>query len=104
MYRGLLKNDRPYKPVIAAVEGYTFAGGTEVLQGTDIRVASTSAKFAVSEAKRSLYPMGGSTVRLRRQIPYAWAVDILVSGRDITAEEALQIGLVSHAVVAGERR
>ena len=102
VYRGLLKNDRPYKPVIAAVEGYAFAGGTEVLQGTDIRVASTSAKFAVSEAKRSLYPMGGSAVRLRRQIPYAWAVDILVSGRDITAEEALQIGLVSYVVPEGD--
>ena len=44
--------------MIAAVEGYAFAGGTEVLQGTDIRVASTAARFAVSEAKRSLYPMG----------------------------------------------
>jgi enoyl-CoA hydratase len=90
------------KPVIAAVEGYAFAGGTEVLQGTDIRVASTSARFAVSEAKRSLYPMGGSAVRLRRQIPYAWAVDILVSGRDITAEEALQLGLVSYVVPEGD--
>jgi enoyl-CoA hydratase len=101
VWRGLLKTDRPYKPVIAAVEGYAYAGGTEILQGTDIRVASTSARFAVSEAKRSLYPMGGSAVRLRRQIPYAWAVDILVSGRDITAQEALQLGLVSHVVPEG---
>jgi enoyl-CoA hydratase len=46
--------------------------------------------------------MGGSAVRLRRQIPYAWAVDILVSGRDITAEEALQIGLVSYVVPEGD--
>jgi len=102
IYRGLLKFDRPYKPVIAAVEGVAFAGGTEILQGTDIRVAAEGARFAVSEVRRSLYPMGGSAVRLRRQIPYAWAADILVSGRDISAEEALAIGLVSYVVPDGE--
>jgi enoyl-CoA hydratase len=102
IYRGLLKTSRPNKPVIAAVEGVAFAGGTEILQGTDIRVAAEGARFAVSEAKRSLYPMGGSAVRLRRQIPYAWAVDILVSGRDITAAEALSIGLVSYVVPDGQ--
>jgi enoyl-CoA hydratase len=49
----------PAKPLIAAVEGPAIAGGTEILQGTDIRVAGQSAKFGISEAKWSLYPMGG---------------------------------------------
>ncbi|MGO8850236.1 crotonase/enoyl-CoA hydratase family protein, partial [Mycobacterium sp.] len=66
----LLKGRRLTKPLIAAVEGPAIAGGTEILQGTDIRVAGESAKFGISEAKWSLYPMGGSAVRLVRQIPY----------------------------------
>ncbi|HLM16411.1 MAG TPA: enoyl-CoA hydratase-related protein, partial [Acidimicrobiia bacterium] len=69
IYRGLLKTYRPTKPVIAAVEGVAIAGGTEILQGTDIRIAAESARFGVSEARWSLYPMGGSAVRLRRQVP-----------------------------------
>ena len=55
----LLKGRRLTKPLIAAVEGPAIAGGTEILQATDIRVAGESAKFGVSEAKWSLYPMGG---------------------------------------------
>ena len=88
IYRGLLKTYRPTKPVIAAVEGVAIAGGTEILQGTDIRVAAESARFGVSEARWSLYPMGGSAVRLRRQIPYTVAADILLTGKHITAAEA----------------
>src|SRR5690606_37293835 len=84
-YRGLLKTFRPNKPVIAAVEGNAIAGGTEILQGTDIRVAGESAKFGVSEARWSLYPMGGSAVRLVRQIPYTVAAEILLTGKHITA-------------------
>ncbi len=61
---GLLKGRRLTKPLIAAVEGPAIAGGTEILQGTDIRIAGESAKFGISEAKWSLYPMGGSAVRL----------------------------------------
>ena len=65
----LLKGRRLTKPLIAAVEGPAIAGGTEILQGTDIRVAGESAKFGISEAKWSLYPMGGSAVRLRAPDP-----------------------------------
>ena len=70
----LLKGRRLTKPLIAAVEGPAIAGGTEILQGTDIRIAGESAKFGISEAKWSLYPMGGSAVRLVRQIPYTRGV------------------------------
>jgi enoyl-CoA hydratase len=102
IYRGLLKTYRPTKPVIAAVEGSAIAGGTEILQGTDIRVAGESARFGVSEARWSLYPMGGSAVRLRRQIPYTVAADLLLTGRHITADEARQLGLIGHVVPDGE--
>jgi enoyl-CoA hydratase len=101
IYRGLLKTYQPTKPVIAAVEGNAIAGGTEILQGTDIRVAGESAKFGVSEVRWSLYPMGGSAVRLRRQIPYTEAADILLTGKHISAAEAKRLGLIGHVVPDG---
>jgi enoyl-CoA hydratase len=102
VYRGLLKTYRPTKPVIAAVEGVAIAGGTEILQGTDVRVAGEGARFGVSEARWSLYPMGGSAVRLQRQIPYTVAADILLTGKHIYAPEAKEIGLIGHVVPDGQ--
>ena len=101
-WKGLLRTYRPTKPIIAAVEGVAIAGGTEILQATDIRVAGESARFGVSEARWSLYPMGGSAVRLRRQIPYTLAAEILLTGKHITAAEAWRIGLVGHVVPDGQ--
>ena len=98
---GLLKGRRLTKPLIAAVEGPAIAGGTELLQGTDIRIAGESAKFGISEAKWSLYPMGGSAVRLVRQIPYTIACDLLLTGRHITASEAMDYGLIGYVVPDG---
>ena len=98
----LLKGRRLTKPLIAAVEGPAIAGGTEILQGTDIRVAGESARFGVSEVKWGLYPMGGSAVRLVRQIPYTVAADILLTGRHITAAEAKEYGLIGHVVPDGQ--
>jgi enoyl-CoA hydratase len=100
-WKALLRSYRPTKPIIAAVEGVAIAGGTEILQAMDIRVAGESARFGVSEARWSLYPMGGSAVRLRRQIPYTVAAEILLTGKHITAAEALQWGLVGHVVPDG---
>ena len=101
-WKGLLRSYRPTKPMIAAVEGVAIAGGTEILQAMDIRVAGKSAKFGISEARWSLYPMGGSAVRLPRQIPYTVAADLLLTGRHIDAEEAKEIGLIGHVVPDGE--
>jgi enoyl-CoA hydratase len=98
----LLKGRRLTKPLIAAVEGPAIAGGTEILQATDIRVAGQSARFGVSEARWGLFPLGGSTVRLVRQIPYTVAADILLTGRHLTAEEARAIGLIGHVVPDGQ--
>ncbi|WP_051132774.1 crotonase/enoyl-CoA hydratase family protein [Nocardia paucivorans] len=97
----LLKGRRLTKPLIAAVEGAAIAGGTEILQGTDIRVAGESAKFGVSEARWGLFPLGGSAVRLVRQVPYTVAADILLTGRHLTAAEAKEIGLIGHVVPDG---
>lgn len=102
IWNGLLKSYRPTKPVIAAVEGVAIAGGTEILQGTDIRIAGESARFGVSEARWSLYPMGGSAVRLARQVPYTIAAEILLTGKHITASEAKEIGLIGHVVADGD--
>ncbi len=98
----LLKGRRLTKPLIAAVEGPAIAGGTEILQATDIRVAGESARFGVSEARWGLFPLGGSAVRLVRQIPYTVAADLLLTGRHITAAEALSIGLIGHVVPDGQ--
>ncbi|MET8654421.1 MULTISPECIES: crotonase/enoyl-CoA hydratase family protein [Nocardia] len=97
----LLKGRRLTKPLIAAVEGAAIAGGTEILQGTDIRVAGESAKFGVSEARWGLFPLGGSAVRLVRQIPYTIAAEILLTGRHLSAAEAKEIGLIGHVVPDG---
>ena len=97
----LLKGRRLTKPLIAAVEGPAVAGGTEILQACDIRVAGASARFGVSEARWGLFPLGGSAVRLVRQIPYTVAADILLTGRHITADEAQAIGLIGHVVDDG---
>src|SRR2546422_2087485 len=78
------------------------AGGTEILQACDIRVAGASARFGVSEARWGLFPLGGSAVRLTRQIPYTVAADLLLTGRHITADEALSIGLIGHVVPDGQ--
>lgn len=98
----LLKGRRLTKPLIAAVEGAAIAGGTEILQGTDIRVAGESAKFGVSEARWGLFPLGGSAVRLVRQVPYTVAADILLTGRHLSAAEAKEIGLIGHVVPDGQ--
>jgi enoyl-CoA hydratase len=101
-WQALLRHNRPMKPIIAAVEGFAVAGGTEILQGTDIRVAGEGAIFGVTEARRGLFPLGGSSVRLRRQIPYTLAAEILLTGRHVTAREALAFGLIGRVVPAGQ--
>ncbi|GAA1523617.1 crotonase/enoyl-CoA hydratase family protein [Streptomyces albidochromogenes] len=100
-WKAMLRHHRPRKPVVAAVEGHCVAGGTEMLQGTDIRVAGRSATFGLFEVRRGLFPIGGSTVRLPRQIPRTHALEMLLTGRPYPAEEAERIGLVGHVVPDG---
>ncbi|KUM68360.1 crotonase/enoyl-CoA hydratase family protein [Streptomyces griseorubiginosus] len=100
-WKAMLRHHRPRKPVIAAVEGHCVAGGTEMLQGTDIRVAGETATFGLFEVRRGLFPIGGSTVRLQRQIPRTHALEMLLTGRPYTAREAADIGLIGHVVPDG---
>jgi enoyl-CoA hydratase/carnithine racemase len=101
-WQALLRDDRPNKPLLIAVEGYALAGGTEMLAGTDIRVAAEDATFGVTEVARGLYPMAGSSIRLPRQIPYCLAAEILLMGRHITAQEALDWGMINRIVPKGK--
>ncbi len=100
-WKALLRQDKPGKPIVAAVEGYCVAGGTEMLQAMDIRVAGESATFGVAEVRRGIFPLGGSTVRLSRQIPYTVAADMLLTGRMVSAQEAKDVGLIGHLVPDG---
>ena len=93
-----LKNIDIYKPIIAAINGFCLAGGTELIQGTDIRIAAEHATFGLAEPKWALFPAAGSTVRLPRQIPYCRAMEILLTGDPVSAQEALQIGLINKIV------
>jgi enoyl-CoA hydratase len=101
VYRALLKTFRPKKPVVAAIEGVAVGGGMEMLLGTDIRVAGESARFGQSEARWSIYPTGGTAVRLARQIPFTLAAELILTGKHIRAPEAKQIGLIGHVVPDG---
>jgi enoyl-CoA hydratase len=101
-WKALLRHFRPSKPIIAAVEGYCVAGGTEILQATEIRVAGESAQLGIAEVRRGLFPLGGSTVRLQRQIAFTNAADLLLTGRLISAAEAKDIGLIGHVVPDGQ--
>lgn len=102
IFKGLLRSQRLVKPLIAAVEGTCIAGGTEILQATDIRVAAQGAKFGISEVRWGLFPMGGSTVRLRRQIPHTLAMELLLTGDHYPAAEALRMGLIGRVVPDGQ--
>jgi enoyl-CoA hydratase len=101
-WKGLLRDGQPTKPLIAAIEGYAVAGGTELLVGTDLRVVAASATLGLYEAKRGLFPMGGCAIRLPRQIGYAAAMDILLTARSVTPDEALQMGLINKVVPDGQ--
>ena len=92
----MLRGTKLYKPIIAAVNGTCVAGGMEMLGGTDIRVASDTATFAVMEPKRGLFAGGGTTVRLPRQIPYPAAMEFLLCADQIPAQRAYEMGLLNE--------
>lgn len=91
-----LRDFQLHKPVVAAINGVCMAAGFEMMLGTDVRVASASARFALPEVQRGLLPFAGSMARLPRQIPHAVAMRLLLTGDAIDAQEALRVGLVSE--------
>ncbi len=99
---GLLLSRSLTKPLIAAVNGPCLGGGCEMLQQTDIRIAEEHAVFGLPEAKFGLIAGAGTTVRLKRQIPYTKAMEMILTGEPLTAAEAYHFGLVGHVVPTGQ--
>jgi enoyl-CoA hydratase/carnithine racemase len=96
----LLKSDAYSKPIIAAVNGDCVGGGLELMLSTDIRAAAPKARFGLTEVKWSIYPFGGSTIKLIQQIGYVHAMDLLLTARLIDAGRAAELGLVNRVVPA----
>ena len=90
------------KPVIAAVEGYAVAGGLELALWCDMRVASATAKFGVFCRRWGVPLIDGGTVRLPRLIGQSRALDMILTGREVGAEEALAWGLANRLAPAGQ--
>ncbi len=94
----ILRDFELNKPVIAAVNGSAIAGGLEFLYSTDIRVAAKGAKFGLQEVMWGIFPLGGSTVKLPRQLGYAKTMELLLTGDLMDADEALEAGLINKVV------
>jgi enoyl-CoA hydratase len=92
------------KPAIAAVEGYAVAGGLELAIWCDLRVAAADATFGVFCRRFGVPLIDGGTVRLPRLIGQGRALDLILSGREVGAEEALSMGLVNRVVDPGSAR
>jgi len=91
----------PRKPLIGAVEGWALAGGFELLLACDLVVAARTARFGVPEVKRSLMAGAGAAFLLTRRIPYAIALEMLLTGDPISAERAAEVGLVNRLTDEG---
>lgn len=98
LYRAILRNADFFKPVVAAINGHALAGGAEMILSTDVRVMSSEATIGITEVRRGLIAGGGSLVRLARQVSWAHAMELALTGEPITAERALAAGLVNRIV------
>jgi enoyl-CoA hydratase len=91
-----------YKPIIAAINGQCIAGGLEMVVGTDLRIAAEHATFNLGEVRWGLIPMGGSHIRLPRQLPWAIAMELLLTGAPLDAQRAFQVGMLNRVVPVNE--
>jgi len=92
------------KPVIAAVEGHAVAGGLELAAWCDLRVAAEDAIFGVYCRRWGIPLMDGGTIRLARLLGHSHALDLIITGRGVSGEEALRMGLANRLVAPGEAR
>ncbi len=94
----VLRDLEVYKPIIAAVNGPCVAGGMELLDGTDLRLACPEAVFGMLEPKRGLFASGGTSALLPRQIPWVAAMELLLTAEPVPATRALEMGLLNEIV------
>lgn len=95
---GITRNLQIWKPIIAAVNGYCFAGGFEIALACDIRLAAENAVFGLTEVRLGIIPGMGGTQRLPRLIPLAKAMEMILMAQTIDAHEAFRLGLVNKVV------
>jgi len=91
-----------YKPMVAAINGLCMGGGFEIMLAADIRVAADDAVFALPEASLGFVPAGGTLVRLTRQIPYAFAMELMMTAERFPASRLAEMGLLNRVVPAAE--
>jgi enoyl-CoA hydratase len=91
------------KPVVMAAQGICYTVGLELMLATDVRVASKDTRFGQIEVKRGIYPVGGATIRLPEEIGWGNAMRYLLTGDEISADEAYRLGLVQELVAPGEQ-
>jgi enoyl-CoA hydratase/carnithine racemase len=96
------KHTSLFKPVIAAVNGLCLGGGFEIMLSTDLRIAADTAEFGLPESGVGVVPAGGTLTRLTRQIPYVWAMRLMLLGDRIPAADALRYGLLNDVVPAAD--
>ncbi len=101
-FGGITQGFECWKPIIAAVNGHCFAGGFEIMLACDLRIASENAMFGQTEVRWGIIPGAGGTQRLPRAIPLAKAMEIILMGEPITAEEAFRVGLINKVVPQAE--
>ena len=87
-----------WKPIIAAVDGYCLGAGLTLLSVTDFRIASHTSVFGLPEVRRGIFPTLGATHRLYRQLPHAIAMELILYGDNLSAQQALQYGLINRVV------
>ena len=97
-FGGNTRDFQTWKPCIAAINGFALAGGLEIALACDFRIAVPRARFGVPEVRWAIIPGGGGTQRLPRLLGVARAMDLILTGRQMEAEEALRVGLINRIV------
>ena len=101
-FGGITRGFECWKPMIAAVNGFCLAGGFEMMLACDLRIAVENATFGLTEVRWGIIPGAGGTQRLPRVVPLARAMEIILTGESISAQDAYQMGLLNKVVPQGE--